>query len=79
VPALARARLGRAVDEQQVNAELDRLSGVAAIEAWWLAADVAADTGLEHGLAVAREAAVRLREHAGVHRADFERAARAFM
>jgi tetratricopeptide (TPR) repeat protein len=79
VQARALARLGRAVDEQQVNAELDRLSGAAAIEAWWLAADVAADTGLEHGLAVARAAAVRLREHAGVHRTDFERAARAFM
>jgi hypothetical protein len=62
-----------------VNADLDRLSEVAALEAWWLAADVAADTGLERGLTVARAAALRLREQAGVHRADFELAARAFM
>jgi len=73
--ARAQARLGEAVDEQQVHADLERLPEVAAIEAWWLAADVAADTGLEHGMAVARAAAVRLRQHAGVHRADFERVA----
>lgn len=75
VDARAQAGLGQTVDEQQVHADLERLAEVAAIEAWWLAADVAADTGLEHGLTVARAAAVRLRGHAGVHRADFERAA----
>ena len=73
--ARAQARMGGAVDEQQVHAHLERLPEVAAIEAWWLAADVAVDTGLQHGLTVARSAAVQLRKHAGVHRVDFERAA----
>lgn len=73
--ARAQARLGQAIDEEQVHADLDRLAEVAAIEAWWLAADVAADTGLDHGMTVARSTAALLREHAGEHRARFERVA----
>ena len=73
---LARAQAGwdRPSTTDRVDADLDRLAEVAAMEAWWLAADVAADTGLDQGLAVARHAAARLLEHAGEHRADLERA-----
>ena len=63
-----------ATTRQGCTNDLDRLPTVAAMEAWWLAADVAADTGQEHGFAVSRAAAIRLRDFAGEHRAAFERA-----
>ena len=45
VAATADARLGRTVDPAALAADLDRLPAVAAVEAWWLAADVADATG----------------------------------
>ena len=74
VLARAPARLGQRFNKAQRTNHLDRLPTVAAMEAWWLAADVAADTGQEHGFAVSRAAAIRLRDFAGEHRAAFERA-----
>jgi hypothetical protein len=43
------------------------------MEAWWFAADVADDTGLEVARVVAQRAASRLADHAGVHRDVFTR------
>jgi hypothetical protein len=59
VRASARARLPEPVDESVLAADLDALAGVAALEGWWLAADVADATGS----AYARVTAVRLAEH----------------
>ena len=59
VRTTAQARLGQAVDLQGLTRDLDRLVDVAALEGWWLAADVADATGSAH----ARATAVRLAEH----------------
>jgi DNA-binding SARP family transcriptional activator len=69
----ARSRSGQGYDEQQTAADLDRLVEVAALEAWWVAAEVAADTGLAQATAVADSAATRLLARAGPHRPDLER------
>ncbi len=59
VQATAQARLGRPVDHEALTTDLDRLGEVAALEGWWLAADVADATGSD----AARATAVRLAEH----------------
>ncbi len=59
VRATAQARLGEPVDESRLAADLDALVGVAALEGWWLAADVADATGSTY----ARSTAMRLAEH----------------
>jgi hypothetical protein len=60
------ARRGQAVDGAAVDADLDALAGVAALEGWWLAADVADGTGSDH----ARTVAARLAEHVAQEAAD---------
>ena len=59
VRATAQARLGQSIDEPVLTTDLDALAGVAALEGWWLAADVADATGS----AYARSTATRLAEH----------------
>ena len=66
VRATAQARLGQATDLAQLGADLDRLGDVAALEGWWLAADVADATGSPH----ARASAVRLAEQVARDAAD---------
>jgi hypothetical protein len=62
----AQARHGDPVDQDLLAADLDRLADVAALEGWWLAADVADATGSPHARAVAqRLAALVAREAAG--------------
>ena len=56
VRATAHARLGEPVDEPALAADLDALPEVAALEGWWLAADVADATGSPHARATARAA-----------------------
>jgi hypothetical protein len=75
VRATAQARLGSSVDQDALTDDLDRLADVAALEGWWLAADVADATGSAH----AQATAVRLAEHvareAGERAEAFRRAA----
>ncbi len=73
VMARAGARLLRAVDADVVAAQLDRLTTIAGMEAWWFAADVADDTGLAVARVVAQRAASQLADHAGVHADAFAR------
>ena len=60
VRATAQARLGEPVDESPSPADLDALAEVAALEGWWLAADVADATGSAYARATA-DAAGRAR------------------
>jgi hypothetical protein len=66
VRATALARRGQPVDAAALDADLETLAGVAALEGWWLAADVADATGSDH----ARAVAVRLAEHVAREAAD---------
>jgi len=66
VRATALARLGRAVDTEQVAADLGALGEVAALEGWWLAADIADATGSP----LARDTADRLADHVAREAAD---------
>ena len=66
VRATARARLGASVDQAALAADLDALAGVAALEGWWLAADVADATGSGQ----ARVTANRLAGHVAVEAAE---------
>ena len=59
VRAAAQARLGQSIDEPVLTTDLDALAGVAALEGWWLAADVADATGSTYATATA----MRLAEH----------------
>ena len=59
VGATAQARLRVPIDEPLLAADLDALAEVAALEGWWLAADVADATRSPH----ARATAARLAEH----------------
>jgi hypothetical protein len=74
VRATAQARLGEPVDEALLAADLDALAGVAALEGWWLAADVADATGS----AYARATAMRLAEHVAREAAERGEAFRRF-
>jgi hypothetical protein len=73
VRAVGQARSGEAVEQPVVDADLDALAAVAALEGWWLAADVAEATGSEHGRAVA----VALADHVAREAADRGEAFRA--
>ncbi len=73
VRTTALSRLGAPLDEALLVADLDRLGEVAALEGWWLAADVAEATGS----AYARAVAVRLAEHVAREAAEMGGAFRA--
>jgi hypothetical protein len=75
VRATARAGLGEAPDADQLDADLDRLPGVAALEGWWLAADVADATGSPHARAVAQQLADLVAREAGDRGDAFRRVA----
>jgi hypothetical protein len=66
VQAAAQATSGHLVDVESLTADLDRLPEVAALEGWWLAADVADATGSPH----ARATATRLAEHVAAEAAE---------
>ena len=68
------ARLGQPVDEPVLTADLDALPEVAALEGWWLAADVADATGS----AYARSTAERLAAHVARESAERGEAFRRF-
>jgi hypothetical protein len=70
----ASARLGHPVDADVTATHLERLAAIAAMEAWWFAADVADDTGLEIALVVARRCATRLADNSGIYGEVFARA-----
>ncbi len=73
--ARANARLGHPADADATAGHLERLAAVAAMEAWWFAADVAADTGLEIARVVADRSASLLADNSGVYADVFARAA----
>ncbi len=55
VRATAEARLGEPVDAPALAEDLDRLPAVAALEGWWLAADVADATDSQHARVMAQQ------------------------
>jgi DNA-binding SARP family transcriptional activator len=65
VGAVASARLGTAYDVDAVDRDLDRLAEVAALEGWWLAAELAEASLSSHARAVAEDLAARLTQQAG--------------
>ncbi|MBV6509416.1 MAG: hypothetical protein JJLCMIEE_02507 [Acidimicrobiales bacterium] len=65
VAARARARLGEPLDLDAVAARVDALDEVAGMEAWWMTADVAADTGVETWMSLAGERVAALAREAG--------------
>jgi hypothetical protein len=73
VRATALARLGRAVDAEALASDVGCLGDVAALEGWWLAADVADATGA----APPRAVAARLAEHVAREAAERGEAFRA--
>ena len=75
VRASALGRLGETVDVPQVTADLSALDEVAALEGWWLAADVADATGLAQATDTATRLAVHVAREAGPHEAAFREAA----
>ena len=77
VHATAEARLGRTPDGQRLGDDLDRLGDVAALEGWWLAADVADATGSAHARATAQRLAEHVAREAEQHGEAFRRVASA--
>jgi hypothetical protein len=71
VRATALARLGESVDGQQVTADLAALEDVAALEGWWLAADVGDATGLPQAAETASRLAGLVAREAGPREAAF--------
>ncbi|MDT7574710.1 MAG: hypothetical protein QOH17_1043 [Pseudonocardiales bacterium] len=71
VRATARARLDRAVDDARLATDLEQLGEVAALEGWWLAADVADATGSLRARAVAVKLAEHVAREAAEHRDAF--------
>jgi hypothetical protein len=67
----ANARLGRTVDNARLGTDLDQLGEVAALEGWWLAADVADATGSPRARAVAVKLAEHVAREAAEHRDAF--------
>lgn len=65
--ARASGRLGLAVDDAAVLRDVAALPGLAALESWWLAADVADDTGLDAVRSLAERFARALAIEAGDH------------
>jgi DNA-binding SARP family transcriptional activator/tetratricopeptide (TPR) repeat protein len=70
----ALARLRRPIDEAAVGHDLSMLPRVAGLEAWWIASDVADDTGSGAARSVAMSAGHALLLEAGSHAETFERA-----
>ena len=62
---------------ERLAADLDRLGDVAALEGWWLAADVADATGSAHARATARRLAEHVAREAEEHGEAFRRVAAA--
>jgi hypothetical protein len=75
VLASAQARLGASVDSERLDVDLDRLRDVAALEGWWLAADVADATGSAHARATAVGLADHVAREAGERAEAFRRVA----
>ena len=75
VRTTAAARLGERLDLPQLDADLDRLADVAALEGWWLAADVADATGSPHARSTANLLAEHVAREAGDHGEAFRRVA----
>ena len=73
VAARAAARIGEGIDVDALDADLSGLHHVAGLEAWWMAADVAADTGSELAAVIARQSAMRLVLEAGEHAPQLRR------
>jgi DNA-binding SARP family transcriptional activator len=73
----ARARLGEPVDRERLTADLDHLGEVAALEGWWLAADVADATGSPYARATATRLAETVAREAGVLGEAFRKVAAA--
>ncbi len=71
--ARAAARIGERIHVDALEADLSRLHHVAGLEAWWMAADVAADTGSALAAVISRQAATRLLLEAGEHAAQLRR------
>ena len=59
------------MDLPQVTADLSSLDEVAALEGWWLAADVADATGLVEATDTAARLAGHVAREAGAHEAAF--------
>ena len=75
VLATAQARLGTSVDSERLGVDLDRLRDVAALEGWWLAADIADATGSAHARATAVQLADHIAREAGDRAEAFRRVA----
>ena len=75
VCATAEARLGRANDSERLATDLDKLGDVAALEGWWLAADVADATGSAHARATAHRLAAHVARDAEEHAEAFRQVA----
>jgi len=73
--ARAVGRLGHVVDQSAVMSDVASLPGVAALESWWLAADVADDTGLAGARTMAEGFVGALLVDAGEHSDSLRRAA----
>jgi tetratricopeptide (TPR) repeat protein len=71
----ARRALGLPVDLDVLAADLDRLDGVVAVEAWWWTGEAAADFGVPAWLDVAAERAERLARQAAGYADTLRRAA----
>ena len=71
----ARRALGLPVDLGEVAADLDRLEGAVAVEAWWWTGEAAADLGVLAWLDVAADRAERLARSAGEYGDTLRRAA----
>lgn len=71
--ARARARLGEPLDLDEIALRLDALGEVAGLEAWWITADVAADTGVEAWEALAAHRVAALAGEAGERAQAFVR------
>jgi tetratricopeptide (TPR) repeat protein len=67
----ASAHAGEAYDAGRLDRDLDALAEVAAVEGWWLAADVADATGSEHARAVAGSLAALVAGESGARGAAF--------
>jgi tetratricopeptide (TPR) repeat protein len=71
----ARRALGLPVDLDVLAADLDRLEGAVAVEAWWWTGEAAADFAVPAWLDVAAERAERLARQAGAYADTLRRAA----
>ncbi|HEY2427503.1 MAG TPA: hypothetical protein VGI06_01135, partial [Acidimicrobiales bacterium] len=72
---LARRRLGEPVDLADADRDLERLGGVAGIEAWWITAEMGRQFDVDRWSALARRRAADLVARAGTYAPTLERAA----